>query len=157
MPSLDKVRESYHRQMQLLVEVKVELDQAMRDFTQGHDAGLAALRSGTGKLGSRPGGRSDPTTQAGYEFRRMQGACSFAAGLILESEANLRKSERALERAGDAILNAWLDTDPEVGPERRAIRQAAAEQAQQMTLTENHTPVIIATAVASDDAGSASV
>jgi len=154
MPSLDKVQASYHRQMELLVGIKVELDQAMRDFTLGHDAGLSSLRSSTGKLGTRGTG-SDHTAQATYEFHRMQGACSFAAGLILGSEAKLRMSERSLERAGDAILNAWLDTDPEIGPERRAVRQAAVDG--QMTLTANNTDGIIDQAVTSDDAGKASV
>jgi hypothetical protein len=154
MPSLDKVRQSYHRQMELLVGIKVELDEAMKDFTLGHDAGLSALRSSTGKLGTRGTG-SDTTAQATYEFHRMQGACSFAAGLILGSEGKLRQSERSLERAGSAILNAWLDTDPEIGPERRAVRQAAVDG--QLTL-ENHTDgSIIQPAVSSDDAGKASV
>lgn len=154
MPSLDKVRQSYHRQMELLVGIKMELDEAMKDFTLGHDAGLSSLRSSTGKLGTRGTG-SDTTAQAAYEFHRMQGACSFAAGLILGSESKLRQSERSLERAGGAILNAWLDTDPEIGPERRAIRQAAIDG--QMTLTANDTPAIIEPAVTSDDAGRASV
>jgi hypothetical protein len=160
MPSLDKVRASYHRQMELLVEIKVELDRAMKDFTDGHTAGLFALRSGTGKFGS--GGStanvSDTTSQAGYEFHRLQSACSFASGLILGSEAKLRMSERSLERAGDAILNAWLDTDPDLGSECRAIRQAEVEitkaevEVTQMTLTANHTDVIIPAAVSDDDA-----
>jgi len=152
MPSLDKVRASYHRQMELLVEIKIELDQAMKDFTLGHDAGIAALKSGTGKLGgTRTARGSEGTVMGGYEFHRLQSACSFASGLILGSESKLRQAETSLERAGDSILNAWLDTDPDLGPERRAVRQAEAEVTQ-MTLTANHTDVIIPAAVAGDDA-----
>lgn len=150
MPSLDRVRASYHRQMELLVGIKLELDEAMKDFMLGHDAGLAALKSGTGKLGSRSSGRSDPTTQAGYDYHRLQGACAFAAGKLLGAERDLIHAERSLERASTAILEAWLDTDPDLGPERRAMRAAAL---QQQLLTENDTGVTIPPAGVQDGAG----
>jgi hypothetical protein len=150
--SLEKIRQSYYRQMELLVGVKIELDSAMKEITLAHNAGLSALKSGTGKLGQRGTG-SDTTAQGGYEFHRMQGASQYAAGQIYEAEGWLREAERALERAGDAIHNGWMDTDPDLGPERRAIRQAQAEESRQMTLTENPTPVILHAAATGDGAG----
>ncbi len=128
MPSLDRVRASYARQLELLIGIRLELDEAMKDYTLGHDAGLSALKSGTGKFGSRSSGYKDQAPEAGYEFHRLQGACAFAAGLIVESERDLKRSTQKLERAGSAILNAWLDTDPEIGRERRAIRAAATQE-----------------------------
>jgi len=152
MPSLERVRGSYYRQMELLVGIKLELDEAMRDFTLGHDAGLSALRSGTGKLGTRSSG-SDTTAQADYEFHRLQGACAFAAGLVLDSERDLKRATQRLERAGSAILNAWLDTDPEIGQERRERRRAVlADAPEQGSLTMNPTPVILQTSRTHDGA-----
>jgi hypothetical protein len=124
-PSVDRVRQSHRRQLELLDRIRKELEEAMKDFVLAHDAGLSALRSGSGKLGSRHTGGSDTTSQAGYEFHRLQGACAFASGRILRAERDLRSAERNLERGGQAILDAWLDTDPEIGPERRARRRAA--------------------------------
>lgn len=157
MPSVDRVRASYHRQIELLDGIRKELDEALKDFEQGHDAGLAALRSSTGKLGSRGSGGADTTSQASYEFKRLQGASSFAAGLILGAEKDLRSAERRLERAGSVILNAWLDTDPDIGPGRREARLAMAEAAAavnaERTLTPNDTPGIIRAVATEDGAG----
>lgn len=129
MPSLAKVQSSYQRQIDLLNGMRIELDQAMADFTLGHDAGLTAMRSGMGKFGrgSSSTDVSRTTESATYEFHRLQGACGYAAGLILGAETDLRKGTTRLERAGSAILNAWLDTDPEIGRERRAKRRAVLD------------------------------
>lgn len=127
MPSLEAVRASRGRQIELLVGIKMELDRALEDFAQAHDAGVQAYKSGMGKFGSRSTNFRDQAPEAGYEFHRLQGACSFAAGLIRQAERDLAQADRRLERASAAILNAWLDTDPEVGRERRAIRAAATQ------------------------------
>jgi hypothetical protein len=127
MPSLEAVRASRGRQIELLVGIKMELDRALEDFAQAHDAGVQAYKSGMGKFGSRSTNFRDQAPEAGYEFHRLQGACSFAAGLIRQAERDLAQADRRLERASTAILNAWLDTDPEVGRERRAIRAAATQ------------------------------
>jgi hypothetical protein len=113
-----------------MVGILAELDMLIRDMNEASGAGLASLRSGSGKLGSRPGGRSDPTTQAGYEFHRVQGALTFASKIVVRAEHDLEKVERSLERASSAILNAHLDTDPDLGPERREKRAAATGESQ---------------------------
>lgn len=125
MPSLERVAKSRQRQVELMVGILAELDMLIRDMNEASGSGLSSLRSGTGKLGSRPGGRSDPTTQAGYEFHRVQGAITFASRMIMRAESDLEKVDRSLQRASTSILNAHLDTDADIGPERRERRAAA--------------------------------
>lgn len=138
MPSLPRVQASYRRQLELLEGMRAELVAAMQDYELAHDAGLQALASGMGKFGSRSSNYKQQAPEAGYEFHRLQGACAFAAGLIIEAERDVKRGTQRLERAGSAMLNAWLDCDPEIGRERRAIRAAAVQP-----LTPNHTPGIL--------------
>jgi hypothetical protein len=134
--------------MALLPGYKAELDLAMRDYNQAFDAGLTALRSGTGKLGTRSNG-SDTTAQGGYEFHRLQGASRFAAKLIMDAELDLMRAIQRLERAGSAIHNGWLDTDPDIGMERRE-RRSAATQGTQESLTLDTPPATLRRAGADD-------
>jgi hypothetical protein len=108
-----------------MVGILQKLDLLIRDMNDASGAGLSSLRSGTGKLGARPGGRSDPTTQAGYEYHRVQGAIMFTSKLIVRAEHDLERIERSLDRASFSLLNAHLDTDTDIGPERRERRTAA--------------------------------
>lgn len=135
-PTIDRVRASYYRQIELLEGFRAELDEAMRDFTQGHDAGLMSYRSGMGKFGRGSSGTdiTRTTEAATYEFKRLRGACTYAGQLILETELDMKRATQRLERASSAILNAWLDTDPEIGRQRRDMRRAATQPDQTVVM-----------------------
>ena len=103
--------------------------QLSREVDEAHDAGIVSLRSGVRSVPPKGASASDATgtSATSYEFRRLQSAGTYVANRVSRATKATGQAHKALEDAIKAIHNAWLDTDPDLGPDRRADHRAARE------------------------------
>ena len=108
--------------------IAAEARKLRREVEEAHDAGLLSLRSNTGGGLPQKGTVSNTTASsaASIEFRRMQAVRKLIADRLHRSKHGAGAALAHLEAASEALFGAWLDTDPELGPQRRERRLAVA-------------------------------
>ena len=111
--------------------IKAQAIALRREYAEAEDAGLLSLRSNTGGAIPTKGSVSNQTAASAgsYEFQRIQGARRHMGFKVTQALKHMSGGLANLGEASRTLHGAWLDTDPELGPDRRRRRKEAAEAA----------------------------